>query len=326
MGRNSVKNWLAVGIILLFVGVTIAPTIAQNTEKSQSTSRGNWLYVGGGGPGNYTKIQDAIDNASNNDTVFVYKGLYNDYYPSGQFGYTVLLNKSITLIGEDKNDTIINGTGFAIVVKVAAHNVEITGFTIQNGGGDFCGGIRIMDNYAGTYIRNNILKNNNVGVFMLFNQKIEIGYNIIKNNGNGIYCFDGIECTVCHNIISDNTNGLVYVYGFTNMKIYNNEIRNNTIGIEAENNLLYIASNNFIHNAKHTKLSKGVYVSSINLLHRMGNIFLQNYWDNWKTRLPKPNVGFAVIAIQSLHGDIPIFIFPYFDIDLNPKKEPNSVF
>ncbi len=45
---------LAIGIILLFVGVTIAPTIAQNTEKSQSTSRGTWLYVGGSGPGNFT--------------------------------------------------------------------------------------------------------------------------------------------------------------------------------------------------------------------------------------------------------------------------------
>ncbi|HIG99628.1 MAG TPA: hypothetical protein HA258_03500, partial [Thermoplasmata archaeon] len=48
-----IRKWLAIGIILLFVGVTIAPTMAQDTEKSQPTSRGNWLYVGGSGPGNY---------------------------------------------------------------------------------------------------------------------------------------------------------------------------------------------------------------------------------------------------------------------------------
>ena len=41
------RKCLAIGIILLFVGTSIIPAIAQNTEKSQPTSRGNWLYVGG---------------------------------------------------------------------------------------------------------------------------------------------------------------------------------------------------------------------------------------------------------------------------------------
>ncbi len=67
---------LAIGIILLFVGVTIAPAIAQETEKPLPTSRGNWLYVGGSGPGNYSKIQDAIDNAFDGDTIIVYSGTY----------------------------------------------------------------------------------------------------------------------------------------------------------------------------------------------------------------------------------------------------------
>ena len=67
------RKCLAVGIILLFVGTCIIPAIAQESEKpSQSTSRGNWLYVGGSGPGNYSKIQDAINASSNGDTVFVY--------------------------------------------------------------------------------------------------------------------------------------------------------------------------------------------------------------------------------------------------------------
>jgi hypothetical protein len=39
-----IRKWLAVGIILLFVGTSIIPANAQNTEKE--TSRG-WLYVGG---------------------------------------------------------------------------------------------------------------------------------------------------------------------------------------------------------------------------------------------------------------------------------------
>ena len=37
---------------------------------------GNILYVGGSGPGNYTKIQDALDNATEGDTVYVYSNTY----------------------------------------------------------------------------------------------------------------------------------------------------------------------------------------------------------------------------------------------------------
>ncbi|MBE3136035.1 MAG: hypothetical protein IMZ43_01355 [Thermoplasmata archaeon] len=66
---------LTVSVILLFVGTCIIPSNAHDTEKpSQSTSRGNWLYVGGSGPGNYSTIQDAIDNASDSDTVYIYNG------------------------------------------------------------------------------------------------------------------------------------------------------------------------------------------------------------------------------------------------------------
>jgi hypothetical protein len=72
-----IRKWLAIGIILLFVGVTIAPTMAQDTEKSQPTSRGNWLYVGGSGPGNYTRIYYALLNAHDGDTIFVYNGFYH---------------------------------------------------------------------------------------------------------------------------------------------------------------------------------------------------------------------------------------------------------
>jgi len=54
------RKLLGVGIILLFVGTCIIPVTAQDTKKSQSTSRGDWLYVGGSGPGNFTRIQDAI--------------------------------------------------------------------------------------------------------------------------------------------------------------------------------------------------------------------------------------------------------------------------
>ncbi len=117
MNTDLLKKWLAIGIILLFVGTCIIPATAQNTEKSLSSSRGNWLYVGGSGPGNYTKIQDAINDSSDGDTVFVYNGTY---YENIEF------NKVIILIGQNRNGTIIDGGGNGNVVYVTAES-ELSG-------------------------------------------------------------------------------------------------------------------------------------------------------------------------------------------------------
>jgi len=62
------KRFLTIGIILLFIG-SISSSTGFNLEKQSTvaTLDGNTLYVGGSGPGNYTKIQDAIDNASDGE-------------------------------------------------------------------------------------------------------------------------------------------------------------------------------------------------------------------------------------------------------------------
>ena len=74
------KRILIFGILfLLMFSVFIPITIGYNVKVSniieqsfRSFSRGKTLYVGGTEEGNYTKIQDAIDDAVDGDTVFVY--------------------------------------------------------------------------------------------------------------------------------------------------------------------------------------------------------------------------------------------------------------
>ena len=114
------KKMLVVGIIIILVGMSV-PSTGINVEKVSNTSYdGNTLYVGGSGPGNYTKIQDAIDNASDGDTVFVYNGTYSEY---------IDICKSISLIGENREDTIIKSTALFIEIP----GVEISGFHISSG-------------------------------------------------------------------------------------------------------------------------------------------------------------------------------------------------
>ena len=95
-GNNMFKKSVTIGIIPLFIFCNISFTTLSNENNNLSSET---LYVGGSGPGNYTKIQDAIDDASDGDTVFVFSGIYNEF---------LSIDKSIQLIGEDKNTSIIN--------------------------------------------------------------------------------------------------------------------------------------------------------------------------------------------------------------------------
>jgi len=118
------KNVFAISAIgmLLLSSFAFAPVITG--APLQQPSDGDILYVGGSGSGNYTYIQDAVDNASNGDTVFVYKDS-SPYYEN------VIVNKTIDLIGENTMDTIIVGSGFGNAVEITANNVNMSNFTVQ---------------------------------------------------------------------------------------------------------------------------------------------------------------------------------------------------
>jgi len=85
---------------------------------------GDTIYVDDDGGQDYTCIQDAIDNASSGDTVYVYSGIYYE---------NVLVNKTIDLVGEDKNTTVIDGGENGDVVCIFRDWVNLNGFTMQNG-------------------------------------------------------------------------------------------------------------------------------------------------------------------------------------------------
>ena len=129
------RKCLAVGIIFLFVGTCIITATAQNTEKSQ-TSRGNWLYVGGNGPGNYTKIQDAINDSSNGDTIYVFNGTYHE---------AVTVNVGdLTILGEGRDVTIIDANWTDTAVFIDKNFVSLHGFTI-------------IGNKSGIYVQGELL-------------------------------------------------------------------------------------------------------------------------------------------------------------------------
>ena len=74
-------------------------------------------------PQDYPTIAQAISHASSGDTVEVKQGVYHE---------NVQINKSLTLIGEGKENTLIIGEGGPnqpAVLTLAASDIKVSGFT-----------------------------------------------------------------------------------------------------------------------------------------------------------------------------------------------------
>ena len=121
------RKYIVIGILVLIIG---SSSISVGKNETQITTikpqyRGNTLYVGGSGQNNYTRIQDAIDNASQGDTVFVYDD-------SAPYNEIITIEKSISMTGEEKETTIIDSMQSDTSITIDSDNVTISGFTIKN--------------------------------------------------------------------------------------------------------------------------------------------------------------------------------------------------
>jgi parallel beta-helix repeat protein len=296
------------------------------------------LYVGGSGPGDYTKIQDAIDNATDGDTVFVFDD-------SSPYIENIVINTSISLLGEEKNTTIIDGAYKGNDVNITADNVTIHGFTIKNGNDS---GIylssnnnRIMDNIISdnvwgitnvdfgnlsipessrynTIINNRIIGNGG-GIYFVGESNTTISGNIISQAVFGITLMDVINNNISFNVISENNIDLgvgVFIFGSYNTTIYRNNISHNGLGVWTFiTSATKILQNNFIGNNRSALTYQG-YLSKIRMLknrlnlpiHR--NVWDENYW-NGPRLLPYIIPGvFLKLSLQ---------------VDWHPAQEPYNI-
>jgi len=270
------RKCLAIGIILLFVGTCITPTIAQDTEKPLPTSRGNWLYVGGSGPGNYTTIQDAINDSSDGDTVYVYDDS-SPYYEH------VIIKQGINLIGESTSTTILNGSGTGTIILLNASNVTITNFTLRDA--QYC----ISNPWPTLGGKNNIfmrLKIENLNwAFGIFLHSIvidnEIAYCTVSNCSTGIHLGAADDLIkegnkIHHNTIFNNYDGICLTGSGSTCLIYNNTIQNNTHGVWILSPFHIFSNNTITKNQNGVILAVGAEPGGVYTIIE-DNIFKENY-------------------------------------------------
>ncbi len=250
-------------ISIVFVCLTLMfSTIGFTTAVNNET-----IYVDAGGGADFTRIQDAIDNASDGDTVFVYSGLY--------YEQLVIKSKSITLQGEHMETTIIDagGDGTALYISETT-DVFVSGFTFQHSG---IGWIE-------------------AGVFLFRSSTCTIKENIVRNCGFGIVVYGSSHSSVSWNHMMSNNVGIMLT-GTENVKIMRNNIENSSHRGIYLNGCRFdsITENNFINNKGHLWFY-GVYFVVINA----------NYWERIINVNFKPITGlfsFIIIPIPGLIFD-----------------------
>ena len=299
--------------ILLVIGIILSifsATLAIGKKSFVMSSDDDILYVGGDGPQNYSKIQDAVDNASDGYTIFVYNGTYYE---------NVLVNKTVNLVGENRETTIIDGSDGDYVVFIIADGVTLTGFTIQN---SHINGTNI--DASDSSIINNIFRENGyLGISLKNSDKAIISDNLIINNERGLcLCHTNENTEIFCNSIEDNHYCGIYIYRSCNNNAYKNDIMNNQCGIiisRADNNTI---SNNYIYCEKcnvRLYLSSNNKIASNNFIKNnicaffscCNNIWDGNYWIRPRV-LPKPIFG--------TRGEIGII--PWVNFDRHPAQRP----
>jgi len=236
---------LVATLCVVFIALVISFPLT--TAESGETLFHTTYYVGGTGPGNYSTIQAAANNATTGDTVLVYSGTYHE---------SLVIDKAIIIIGEEKNTTIIDGGGTGYVVTLAAGHSTISGFTVTHSRKKFpLAGVYITsddntvsnciltDNFYGMQlgygtrynliINNTIFQNGRCGVYFNHSSNNRLIGNLVRDqpvNGFGLFEFSNYN-SIINNTLMQN------MYSGVNIReSYDNQVIGNTF-IEDQNGL-----------------------------------------------------------------------------------------
>lgn len=225
---------------------------------------------------NYTTIQDAINakETANGQTILADSGEYNE---------TITINKSITLIGENRNKTIINAERSAVnpndvMINVTASNVTIanfnlTGFYLEKIKATSCSNVTIRDN-------------------TIFSMGVCVGLDnssdcVITGNtafGTGLegnYLIELTNCSRCfidNNTISGSTYYGIVLFSSSNNLIYDNVISQNQYGLCFSNQGKIGSRNTIFYNNFEGNLYQVSGVTSGNYFNTSSE---GNYWSDY---------------------------------------------
>jgi parallel beta-helix repeat protein len=295
-------------LILIITTSTIGNVTSNRIENNLQETYKNVIYVDDdniNGPWNgtqefpYRHIKDGILNSTDEDIVYVFNGIYNE---------TLKVNKSISLKGENRNLTIIDGTYNNETININKDGIDLNNFTIRNSGGyQYNSAIKVNSN--NNQIKNCKIYRNKVGIFLNYSIDNEIDNCTFHTNGEGVLLYSSNNNTITGCIFSHNSigvhleksnynnisycltyeNGLsFYINDSKNIKIFNSNVSDNSVnlgGIFIENSFCITIDNSILrHNGQ------GISISSSNEISITNCDIVQNTHYAITMRKPSKNV------------------------------------
>lgn len=243
----------------------------------------------------YKYIEDAIENASNGDTIRVYAGVYDN--PESN----VYITKTLSVIGNGSADTFIERPVFISTDDVLFRGFTIIGIDFETLKKTYC--IHLKNSNM-CNINNNTIASGLCGIELYDSHNNNIEYNIIKereedkpciylfsSNTNMIrknlfdMCNYGIYVDYCHDSSIDDNNFKdcdysIYLISSEYCVIKNNMVQSGETAIN-----IYLSNNNVITENTIDNINNAVNIHSSNYNCIIDNIIINNFdgvevWDS----------------------------------------------
>ena len=246
-------------------------------------------------PDDYATIDEAIGNATVGDTIFVKKGVYPE---------TLHIDKSVSLVGEDTDTTVIEGVlrnGVRVPLTIRQNNVSVSGFTLQNG----YAGIQLSGNFCS--ITGNKIRNTNFGIILTFCSQNNISGNIVES-----VKYSAIKLAIASaNVIQKNQVSASDMGIEVSQSSHNNTISENNLQSTAHQGISVSHSddNMIIGNSvSHCGMGASIYVANNNTFRRNSftenieppsadewyaktfgyggstNVYIENFWSDYQSK------------------------------------------
>ena len=300
-------------------------------------------------------IKEAINQASDGDTIIVKKGIYREA--------NIKVDKEVTIIGEDQ--PTIDGEKKGEIITIGANNVTLDGFKIINVGLSYTtdyASVRVVTSsgftiqnleleklFFGIYLQksnNGKVINNKVqgeavtefnsgnAIHLWHCNNVEIRGNDVRNVRDGIYLEFSDNTTITNNFSKGNVRyGLHFMFS-NNNHVSDNIFESNGAGIALMFSKFMEVENNVIRNNWGTA-AYGLLLKEVNDANIKNNLFIENTVGitvEGSNRLEYSNNDFTsngyAIRVRGACYDNKIiknnFLYNSFDISYNGRINDNK--
>lgn len=247
-------------------------------------------------------ISDGIAACEIGGSVFVFEGVYAE---------TVVIEKSLSLVGESSDLVVIDACNESDCIVVNASDVCVSDVSFCNSSwgalsaqgscdglvvsGCVCVDVGIgigISHCVGVSVSGCVFEDNYIGVVCESVESVEILDNVFCNNSDAVRLYslgDSLDSSVSSNVFVDNEHALFVFNSFENV--------------------LHVVGNDFVN-------SSVVHASFLNVRCVWDN----NFWDDKASFSP-----FYVLRGEMVLSWFGLFKVPWFAVDWNPSSEPNCL-